>query len=109
MAAVSQGLEDAIGGVVQHQGQQAAAVHPEIGDGVGHNVLRRAHPPQDGGCEEYAQNGQDHPGNEGEDDGGMDGSVHLVLLPGAVVSGDENAGPYEGALEKVNDEEAQAA
>ena len=108
MAAVTQGLENAVGGIVEHQGQKPGAVDPEVEDGVGHHVLRRAHPGQDGGGEADAQDGQEDTRRQGKDHRGVDGGVHPLLVPGAVAAGDDDAGPHEDPLEKADEQVAQA-
>ncbi len=109
MAAVPQGLEDAVHSIVKYQGEQAGAVDSKVGNGVGKDVFRGAHPAENGRGEADAQDGQEDSRSQGKDHGGVDRLVHAILVPGPIVAGDDDAGPDEGALEEAHDKVTETA
>ena len=54
-------------------------------------------------------NGQGGAGGKTEGDGGVDGTAHILILPRAEISGDDNAGAHSYAVEEADHHKDQAA
>ena len=107
MAAVAQRLHDAHAGVVKGEAKAAGKVDADVGDALGHDLRRGAHPAQDDGGQGGADEGQGRAGEQGEEDGVVDGLAHLLRLPGAEVAGDHHARAHEDAGEEAHEKEDQ--
>ena len=109
MAAVAQGVEDAHENIV-HDGEQCAEeIVAEIGNGLGEHILRRAHPPKNGGGEGDAQHSQQRSRGKAHGDVRMDGPTHGGIVPGAVAPGNHNACAHGHTIEKADHHENQTS
>ena len=88
--------------VIQPGGRHAQEIDPQVQNGQGQHVRRRLHQPQDGRCAQHADEGQSCAADEAQQNGGVDGPVDLVVLPGAEVPGGQNAGAGGQTHEQVH-------
>ena len=108
-AAVPHRLEHAGGDIVDKHRCAAVKVGAEVVDGAGQHVLRRSHPPQDLGGEDHADDGEDHPGDEAEGQGRVDGGPQPVIAFCPVEPGDQHTGAHGHAVEEAGEHENQVA
>ena len=107
--AVAQRVHDACKGVVHHTRAHTGEVAPEVGDGVGQHLRVGVHPPQQGGGEQNADDGEDQAADQSQQHGGVDGAGHLIIIPCAEVAGDSHTHATGGAGEKADQQEDQRA
>ena len=107
--AVTQRVHDACKGIVHHTRAHTGEIAPEVADGVGQHLRVGVHPPQQGGGEQNADDGEDQAADQSQQHGGVDGAGHLVIIPCAEVTGDGHAHAAGGSREEADQQEDQGA
>ena len=107
--AVAYGMENTHENVVHDRKDGAAEVVTEIGNGLGEDLGRRSHPPQNDGGQRNAHGGQKRAGHQTKGDCGVNGAAHGVVLPCAKGPGDDYAGTHGNAVKEADHHEDQAS
>jgi len=106
---VAHGMENAHKNIVQDAEHSTAEIEPEIGNRLGKNLLRGAHPAQNGGAECNTKNGQKDTGGETEGYICMDGLAHAFKILCAEVTGDNGTRAHGHTVEKADHHKDQTA
>ena len=107
--AVPQRAHDGHTDIIEDDGEHAAEIDAEIGQGVGQHRFRGVHDQQQAGHQQQPHHRGEHRGDDAEQEVGVDGPDHIFLVLGAVIPGDDHAAADGDAVEKADDQKGEAA